>query len=72
MASASAGNRFSMQWKGLAMTTRTDTDSIGAMTGAIAGASHGASAIPRAWIDALEPPARRQARQLAAALSGAR
>lgn len=55
-----------------AVSSGGDTDSIGAMTGAIAGASHGASAIPRAWIDALEPPARRQARQLAAALSGAR
>ena len=31
-----------------------DTDSIAAMTGAIAGAYHGAAAIPKAWRDALE------------------
>jgi poly(ADP-ribose) glycohydrolase ARH3 len=31
-----------------------DTDTIGAMTGAIAGAYHGATAIPRDWLDALE------------------
>jgi poly(ADP-ribose) glycohydrolase ARH3 len=31
-----------------------DTDTIGAMTGAIAGAFHGASAIPPNWLDALE------------------
>lgn len=31
-----------------------ETDSIGAMTGAIAGAFHGASAIPSRWIEALE------------------
>ena len=31
-----------------------DTDTIGAMTGAIAGAFHGASAIPPNWLEALE------------------
>jgi poly(ADP-ribose) glycohydrolase ARH3 len=31
-----------------------DTDTIGAMTGAIAGARGGATAIPRPWLDALE------------------
>jgi poly(ADP-ribose) glycohydrolase ARH3 len=31
-----------------------DADTIGAMTGAIAGAFHGASAIPPNWLDALE------------------
>ena len=31
-----------------------DTDTIGAMAGAIAGALHGASAIPANWLDALE------------------
>ena len=42
-----------------------DTDSIGAMTGAIAGATYGASAIPRAWLDALEPDGRDTAERLA-------
>jgi ADP-ribosylglycohydrolase len=31
-----------------------DSDTIGAMAGAIAGARHGASAIPARWLDALE------------------
>ncbi len=31
-----------------------DTDTIGAMTGSIAGAFHGVDSIPRAWFDALE------------------
>jgi len=31
-----------------------DTDTIGAMTGAIAGALHGVEAIPAEWYDALE------------------
>ncbi len=31
-----------------------DADTIGAMAGAIAGALHGASALPEAWLDALE------------------
>lgn len=31
-----------------------DTDTLGAMTGAIAGALHGASSIPKAWLDDLE------------------
>jgi poly(ADP-ribose) glycohydrolase ARH3 len=44
-----------------------DTDTIGAMCGAIAGAFHGASAIPPNWLDALENGAkgRDYARQLA-------
>jgi poly(ADP-ribose) glycohydrolase ARH3 len=35
-----------------------DTDTVAAMTGAISGASHGAGAIPRRWLDALEEGAR--------------
>ncbi len=31
-----------------------DRDTIGAMTGAIAGARHGVTAIPRGWLDALD------------------
>jgi poly(ADP-ribose) glycohydrolase ARH3 len=31
-----------------------DTDTIGAMTGALAGAFHGASSIPQRWLDVLE------------------
>jgi poly(ADP-ribose) glycohydrolase ARH3 len=31
-----------------------DTDTVAAMTGAIAGARHGASAIPARWLEALE------------------
>ena len=31
-----------------------ESDSIGAMTGAIAGAYHGAAAIPERWLDGLE------------------
>lgn len=46
-----------------------DTDSIGAMTGAMAGATYGASAIPRSWVDALERPGRRRVQALADALS---
>jgi ADP-ribosylglycohydrolase len=42
-----------------------DTDSIGAMTGAIAGATYGASAIPDAWLDALEQDSLRKAGRLA-------
>ncbi|MGB5552617.1 MAG: ADP-ribosylglycohydrolase family protein, partial [Thermoanaerobaculia bacterium] len=42
-----------------------DTDSIGAMTGAIAGATYGASAIPPAWFDALEEDSLRKAIRLA-------
>lgn len=42
-----------------------DTDTIGAMTGAMAGAAYGAAAIPQTWLDALETPARRRARELA-------
>lgn len=44
-----------------------DADTIGAMTGAIAGAYHGASAIPAAWLAALEngPKGRDYVRALA-------
>lgn len=44
-----------------------DTDTIGAMTGAIAGAFHGASAIPENWLAALEngPQGRDYVRALA-------
>lgn len=35
-----------------------DTDTIGAMTGAIAGAREGASSIPQRWLDALEDGAK--------------
>ena len=31
-----------------------DTDTVAAMTGAIAGARHGASSIPGSWLEALE------------------
>jgi ADP-ribosylglycohydrolase len=48
-----------------------DTDSIGAMTGAIAGATYGSSAIPRAWLDALEQDTRRKACLLADAFASA-
>jgi poly(ADP-ribose) glycohydrolase ARH3 len=54
-----------------------DTDTIGAMAGAIAGARHGASAIPRRWLDALEDGEKgrryveRLADELAAVRSGA-
>jgi len=37
-----------------AVTLGGEADAIGAMTGAIAGAYHGASAIPSRWLDALE------------------
>jgi poly(ADP-ribose) glycohydrolase ARH3 len=39
---------------GFAVRCGGDTDTLGAMTGAIAGARQGASAIPRRWLDALE------------------
>ncbi len=39
---------------GFAVNLGGEADSIGAMTGAIAGARHGASAIPQRWKDALE------------------
>jgi ADP-ribosyl-[dinitrogen reductase] hydrolase len=35
-----------------------DADTTGAIAGALAGAVYGLAAIPRAWIDALEPPTR--------------
>jgi poly(ADP-ribose) glycohydrolase ARH3 len=38
----------------LAIRAGGDTDTVGAMAGAIAGARFGASAIPRRWLDALE------------------
>lgn len=48
-----------------------DTDTIGAMAGAIAGGAHGASAIPERWLDALEdgPRGRRHVAYLGAALA---
>lgn len=48
-----------------------DTDTVGAMAGAIAGARDGARAIPRRWLDALEDGerGRRHVEQLAEALS---
>jgi poly(ADP-ribose) glycohydrolase ARH3 len=39
---------------GYAVRCGGDTDTIAAMTGAIAGARHGASSIPGRWLDALE------------------
>ena len=50
-----------------------DTDTIGAMAGAIAGAREGASSIPPRWLDALEdgPRGRRYVVELAAALASA-
>lgn len=45
-----------------------DADTIGAMTGAMAGATYGASSIPDSWVEALERPARRRVRTLAAKL----
>jgi poly(ADP-ribose) glycohydrolase ARH3 len=38
----------------LAVRLGGDTDTIGAMTGAIAGSCHGVDGIPKTWIDALE------------------
>ncbi len=46
-----------------------DTDTIGAMTGAIAGARFGACNIPSAWILALEKPAQRMVNRLAPELA---
>ena len=51
-----------------AVSAAGDTDTIGAMTGAIAGATYGAKAMPKAWLAALETPGRRRAEKLAAAL----
>jgi ADP-ribosylglycohydrolase len=50
-----------------------DADTLGAMAGAIAGARHGASAIPRRWLDALEggERGRRHVEGLGRALSAA-
>jgi poly(ADP-ribose) glycohydrolase ARH3 len=51
-----------------------DTDTIAAMTGAISGARHGASAIPRRWLDALEDRdrGRTHVEELAARLAATR
>jgi poly(ADP-ribose) glycohydrolase ARH3 len=38
----------------MAVSLGGDTDTIGAMTGALAGAYHGLEAIPKAWLDDLE------------------
>lgn len=51
-----------------AVSAGGDTDSIGAMTGAMAGATYGAEGIPSAWVKALEAPGRRRVGELAAAL----
>ncbi|MEM9071373.1 MAG: ADP-ribosylglycohydrolase family protein [Myxococcota bacterium] len=48
-----------------------DTDSIGAMAGALAGARYGGASLPSAWIAALEGPAQRSAARLADTLSEA-
>jgi poly(ADP-ribose) glycohydrolase ARH3 len=50
-----------------------DTDTLGAMAGAIAGARHGASAIPERWLNALEDreKGRRHVERLAEALVAA-
>jgi poly(ADP-ribose) glycohydrolase ARH3 len=50
-----------------------DTDTLGAMAGALAGAAHGASAIPARWLDALEDGdrGRRHVERLAGALLAA-
>jgi ADP-ribosylglycohydrolase len=47
-----------------------DTDTIGSMTGAMAGALHGIESIPREWLEALdaEPGVRERLRTLAIAL----
>jgi ADP-ribosylglycohydrolase len=47
-----------------------DTDTLGAMTGALAGARDGASSIPKHWLDALEdgPRGRTHVEALARAL----
>jgi poly(ADP-ribose) glycohydrolase ARH3 len=42
-----------------------DTDTIGAMTGAIAGATYGAQSIPESWVEAVDQPSLRRLRQLA-------
>ena len=57
-----------------AVTLGGDTDTIGAMTGAIAGASHGVEAIPQEWRDALEsgPKGRDHVMQLAHELAKVR
>ena len=49
-----------------------DTDTVAAMAGAISGARHGARAIPRQWLDALEEGERGRGHveQLAARLAG--
>ncbi|HWC25961.1 MAG TPA: ADP-ribosylglycohydrolase family protein [Solirubrobacteraceae bacterium] len=51
-----AGSRASDFEQALTVAIRAggDTDTVGAMAGAIAGARFGASAIPRRWLDALE------------------
>ena len=56
-----------------AVSLSSDADIIGAMTGAIAGAYHGASAIPSDWLTALENGAkgRDYIQRLAADLFGA-
>jgi poly(ADP-ribose) glycohydrolase ARH3 len=50
-----------------------DTDTLGAMAGALAGAMYGSSSIPARWLDALEngPRGRRYVERLAGALAAA-
>jgi hypothetical protein len=57
---------------GFAVRCGGDTDTIGAMAGAIAGARHGAEAIPKRWLDPLEdgPRGRSHVERLAADLVG--
>ena len=58
----------------LAIHLGGDTDTIGAMTGAIAGALHGVEAIPAEWLDSLEnePKGRDHVRELAKRLLACR
>ncbi|MFK8002430.1 MAG: ADP-ribosylglycohydrolase family protein [Polyangiales bacterium] len=51
-----------------AVSAGGDTDSIGAMTGALAGATYGVEAIPKAWAGALETHGRRRVQGLVRAL----
>lgn len=50
-----------------AVSAGGDTDSIGAMTGALAGATYGVEGIPNTWVGALETAGRRRVRALAGA-----
>jgi ADP-ribosylglycohydrolase len=69
---AASQNRFERA-VGFAVRCGGDTDTIGAMAGAVAGAAHGATTIPARWLDALEdgPRGRSHVEQLARALAAA-